>query len=91
MKHGVLSDLSVPGTQIEVRVTPNASHDDLLVECMGLRVFITDNIDSEKVNESTTDLLAAENGGEKVDHGSGGIGGVREVRTSLAMGRLAAP
>ncbi|NDR56766.1 DUF167 domain-containing protein [Aliiruegeria sabulilitoris] len=59
MKHGVLSDLSVPGTEIEVRVTPNAPHDDLLVECMGLRVFITDNIDSEKANESTAELLAA--------------------------------
>ena len=58
MKHGVLSDLSVPGTEIEVRVTPNASHADLLVECMGLRVFITDKIESEKANESTAELLA---------------------------------
>ncbi len=58
MKHGILSDLSTPGTEIEVRVTPNAPQDDLLVECMGLRVFITDDIESEKANDSAMKVLA---------------------------------
>ena len=58
MKNGVLSDLSVPGTEIEVRVTPNAQQDDLLVECMGLRVFVTDDFDSETANVAATNILA---------------------------------
>ncbi len=58
MKYGVLSDLSIPGTAIEVRVTPNAPCDDLLVECMGLRVFITEEIESETANDSARKALA---------------------------------
>lgn len=58
MRHGALSDLSIPGTEIEIRVTPNAQHYDLLVECMGLRVFITDDIDSATANDSAKDVLA---------------------------------
>ncbi|MDV7145428.1 DUF167 family protein [Tropicimonas sp. TH_r6] len=58
MKHGILSDLSTPGTEIEVRVTPNAPQVDLLVECMGLRVFVTDDIDSERANDSALKVLA---------------------------------
>ncbi len=58
MKHGILSDLSVPGTEVEVRVTPNATQGDLLVECMGLRVFITEDIASEQANDSAREILA---------------------------------
>ena len=58
MKLGVLSNLSVPGTEIEVRVTPNAPKNDLLVECMGLRVFITEDIDSEGANDSAMAVVA---------------------------------
>ncbi|WP_068111159.1 DUF167 domain-containing protein [Tropicimonas marinistellae] len=58
MKYGILSDLSSPGTEIEIRVTPNAPHNDLLVECMGLRVFITDDIENERANDSALKVLA---------------------------------
>ena len=58
MKKRVLADLAVPGTEIEIRVTPNWEKNDLLVECMGLRVFVQEDIESDDANGSAAEVLS---------------------------------
>lgn len=53
-----LSHLAVPGTEIAVRVTPNASRGRIVVEDGEIRVYVTVVPEGGKANEAVQRLLA---------------------------------
>lgn len=53
-----LSDLSAPGTEIVVRVTPKASRNKVLRDGGGVRVYVTVVPEGGKANAAVVKLLA---------------------------------
>ncbi len=58
MKKGSLSHLAVPGAEIAVRVTPNASRNAVVEAAGQLRVYVTAVPEGGRANDEAARILA---------------------------------